>query len=272
MTATPIPRTVALTLYGDLDLSYIDQMPRGRAPVKTFFVNSNTRAACYEWIKKEIQKKSVQIFIVCPLIEESVKETMKTVRAAEKEYQYLTKNVFKELKVGLLHGRIKSREKEKIMANFRNKKFDILIATPVVEVGIDISNATVMIVEAAERYGLAQLHQLRGRVGRGQEQSYCFLFTEKNDRNIIQRLQFFTKTNSGQKLAEYDLRHRGPGTIFGTKQHGYINLKIASLNDFQLINQTKSAVNYFISRFNIDQFKLLKERLNQYQTSLIANN
>ena len=272
MTATPIPRTVALTFYGSLDVSYIDEMPRGRLPVKTYFVNKEKRFDGYNWIKNEIEKKSVQVFIVCPLIEESENETMKSVKAVQKEYEYLKNYVFQKLRVGLLHGKIKSKEKEKIMSDFKNKKYDILIATPVVEVGIDISNATVMIIEAAERYGLAGLHQLRGRVGRGDKQSYCFLFSEKSDDNIIKRLQFFAKTNSGQQLAEYDFKHRGPGTIFGTKQHGFLNLKIASLTDFELIQKTKSAVNYFIFHYQISQYKLLGDQIKNLQTATIANN
>jgi len=272
MTATPIPRTVALTLFGELDMSYIDEMPKGRIPVKTYFVSQEKRGAGYEWIKKEIESKGIQVFIVCPLIEESDKETMKSIRAAEKEFKNLETSVFKNQKIGLLHGRIKNKEKEKIMEDFKNKKFDILIATPVVEVGIDISNATIIIIESAERYGLAQLHQLRGRVGRGSQQSYCFLFSEKTDPEILERLHFFSKNESGQKLAEYDFRHRGPGAIFGTKQHGFFNLKIASLADFDLIKKTKSAADYFLAHYDIRQNKILAEKIKQYQTTSIINN
>ncbi len=272
MTATPIPRTVALTLYGELDLSYLEEMPSGRLPVKTYFVRNEKRMDCYYWIKSQITQLKSQVFIVCPLIEESDVETMKSVKAVQKEYDYLKNQVFTNFKVGLLHGKMKPKEKDKVMSDFKNKIYDILIATPVVEVGIDISNATIMIIEAAERYGLASLHQLRGRVGRGNKQSYCFLFTEKSEANIIKRLQFFAKTNSGQLLAEYDLNRRGPGTIFGTKQYGFLNLKIASLTDFKLIQKTKSAVNYFLSHYKISDYQLLDQQVKNLQSIPIASN
>jgi len=272
MTATPIPRTVALTLFGELDMSIIDEMPLGRIPIKTFFVNNNKRNDCYHWISNEIKNRKIQVFIVCPLIEESENETMKSVKAVINEYENLKNNVFKQYRVGLIHGKLKSKEKEQIMTDFNQKKYDILIATPVVEVGIDISNATIMIIEGSERYGLAQLHQLRGRVGRGDKQSYCFLFTEKTVEKIIQRLRFFTQTYSGQKLAEYDFIHRGAGTIFGTKQHGFINLKIASLSDFSLIKKTRSAVDYFVNHNKISSYPLLQSSLKKMPSENIVNN
>ncbi|OGH29457.1 MAG: hypothetical protein A3E40_01900, partial [Candidatus Levybacteria bacterium RIFCSPHIGHO2_12_FULL_37_9] len=176
MTATPIPRTIALTMYGDLDLSYLDEMPKGRKYIKTWLVNREKRNSAYEWIEKQINQTKSQAFIICPFIEES--ESMQTVRAATKEYGNLKKNIFPNLKLGMLHGKLKAKEKEKVLQDFRDKKTDILVATPVVEVGIDIPNATIMLIEASERFGLAQLHQLRGRVGRGDKQSYCLLFTE----------------------------------------------------------------------------------------------
>ncbi len=243
MTATPIPRTVALTLYGQLDLSYIEEMPKGRLPIKTFLVPVDKRNSGYLWIKKQIQENKAQVFIVCPLIKESQSETLKSVKAVKIEYENLIK-IFSEYKLGLLHGKIKSLEKEKIMSDFKNKMIDILVATPVVEVGIDIPGATIMIVEGAERFGLAQLHQLRGRVGRSDKQSYCFLFTEKEDSKILERLSYFSKTQNGNKLAEYDLNSRGAGNIFGTDQHGFVRLNIASLSDYELINKTKKAVEY----------------------------
>jgi len=272
MTATPIPRTVALTLYGNLDISYIDQMPPGRLAVKTYFVSKEKRNGCYNWIKSQITEFKSQAFIICPLIEESESETMKSVKAVRKEYEYLRKQIFPDLRLALLHGKIKSKEKEKIMEDFKNKKYDILVATPVVEVGIDISDATIIIIEAAERYGLASLHQLRGRVGRGDKQSYCFLFSEKNEVHVINRLNFFAKTNSGLHLAEYDFKHRGPGAIFGTLQHGFIDLKVASLADIDLIQKTKSATQYFLSHYKIEDFKELSHQVNKRQNSNITNN
>lgn len=267
MTATPIPRTVALTLYGELDISVIDEMPIGRIPVKTFYVPKIKREAGYEWIKSQIKKNRAQVFIVCPLIEESEIETMKTVKAAKKEFENL-KNVFSGYKLNLLHGKLKPKEKEKIMIDFKNQKFDILVTTPVVEVGVDIPKATVMLIEGAERFGLAQLHQLRGRVGRNNIQSYCFLFSEKEEKIISNRLSFFAKTSDGNKLAEEDLKIRGAGDIFGTRQHGYLDLKIASLSDFELIEKTKNAVNYFNSHFKLGDYPFLKNRIGRLDENI----
>ncbi|MBI3887460.1 ATP-dependent DNA helicase RecG [Candidatus Microgenomates bacterium] len=227
MTATPIPRTIALTLYGDLDLSVIDEMPKDRLPVKTWVVPNTKRAKAYEWIAKQ----NTQCFIICPFIEES--ETATSVKAATTEFDRL-KSIL-PLKLGLLHGRMKN--KDKILTAFKNKEFDVLVTTPVVEVGIDIPNATIMIIEDADRFGLAQLHQLRGRVGRGAQQSYCFLFSEGN----IGRLKFLEKVNNGMELAEIDLRFRGPGQRFGQSQHGRWDLKIADFSDLVLINKAKKA-------------------------------
>jgi ATP-dependent DNA helicase RecG len=237
MTATPIPRTIALTMYGDLDLSILDEMPHGRKQIKTWLVPTEKRENAYSWIEKQIKETKSQAFIVCPFIEES--ETMQTVRAASKEFENLQKNVFKNLRLGLLHGKMKSKEKETVLGKFRDGKIDILVATPVVEVGIDIPNATIMIIEASERFGLAQLHQLRGRVGRGDKQSYCLLFTESLNPQTLERLKAMEKHNVGAELAELDLRLRGPGEIYGTMQHGRKMLKIASFSDFDLIQKVK---------------------------------
>lgn len=270
MTATPIPRTVALTLYGELDLSVIDEMPKGRLMVKTFLVPKEKRESGYQWIKKQIKKDRIQVFIICPLIEESEIETMKSVKAATKEFARLKNEVFPEFKLGLLHGKVKSKDKDKIMQDFKDKKLDVLVATPVVEVGIDVPNAAIMMIEAAERFGMAQLHQLRGRVGRGDRQSYCLLYTESIDEKVSKRLQLFAKTQSGMKVAEYDLKLRGPGEIYGTRQHGYLNLKIASLSDFQLIDKSKRAVNYFMNKYSVDKFSEIKKRLEEYRVKQIS--
>ena len=270
MTATPIPRTVALSLYGELDLSVIDEMPAGRLAVKTFLVPKEKRESGYDWIKKQIRKNKTQVFIICPLIEQSEIETMQSLKAATKEFERLKKDIFPEFKIGLLHGKIKSKEKEKIMHDFKEKKFPILVSTPVVEVGIDIPNATIMLIEAADRFGLAQLHQLRGRVGRSDKQSYCFLYTDSESENIISRLKYFSKYQSGMKLAEYDLKRRGPGEIYGTRQHGYLDLKVASLSDFELIAKAKSAVNYFLNKYSVDKFPEIKSRLANYRIKQIA--
>ena len=270
MTATPIPRTVALTLYGELELSVIDEMPKGRILTKTFLVPKEKRVDAYSWIKNQIINEKSQVFIVCPLIEESESETMKSVKAAKKEFDYLKKEVFFEFRLGLLHGRMKTKEKEEVMNKFARGEIDILVTTSVVEVGIDVPNASIIVIEAAERFGLAQLHQLRGRVGRSNKQSYCLLFSENLDEGVLKRLMMFTKINNGFDLAEYDLKIRGVGEIYGTKQHGFINLKIASLSDFQLIEKTKAAVDYFLKKYQIKDFLNLKKRLEEYRISVIA--
>ena len=238
LTATPIPRTVALTLYGDLDLSTLNELPQGRLPITTWLVPPTKRAGAYQWIKKNIQEKKVQVYIVCPLIEESEKETMLTVKSAKKEFETL-KKVFPSLSLDLMHGKLKSKEKEEIINRFKEGKTDILVSTPVVEVGIDVGNATIMVIEAAERFGLSSLHQLRGRVGRGTKKSYCLLFTESKTEKVTTRLSAMQKNLNGFELAELDLKLRGPGEVFGTKQHGFPELKIASWQDIELIKKTK---------------------------------
>lgn len=266
MTATPIPRTVALTLYGDLDLSFLDEMPKGRQIIKTWLVPDTKRADAYAWIEKQIKDTKSQAFIICPFIEES--ESMQTVRAATKEYEYLKNEVFPTLNLGLLHGKLKSKEKDTVLNDFKEKKHDILIATPVVEVGIDIPNATIMVIEASERFGLAQLHQLRGRVGRGNKQSYCLLFTESKNPQTTNRLKSLEITHVGAELAELDLRLRGPGDIYGTAQHGALQLKIASFSDFPLIEKTRKEAEELFSR--ISNFPLLQKKLNSLQLKQVS--
>lgn len=246
MTATPIPRTVALTVYGDLDLSTLDELPKGRQKITTWLVPSQKRDGAYDWISKQIRKLNVQAFIICPLIEESDKETMKQVKAATAEYEKL-KKVFSDLNLGLLHGRLKAKEKDEVMHDFKRGKIDILISTPVVEVGIDVANATIMVIETAERFGLAQLHQLRGRVGRGEKKSYCLLFTEIKSQKALSRLNALKRSLSGFELAELDLRLRGPGEVFGTRQHGFLGLKIANWQDTELIKNAKDVADEAIN-------------------------
>lgn len=270
MTATPIPRTIALTIYGELDLSIVNELPQGRLPIKSYLVPPEKRERSYDWIKAQIKQHNVQVFIICPLIEESETETMKSVKAATKEYEHLKNDVFTHLKVGLLHGKMSAKEKNELMTAFNNHDYDILVTTSVVEVGIDVPNATIMIIEASERFGLAQLHQLRGRVGRGTKQSYCFLFTNATEPTTVARLHYFTKTNSGIELAEYDLKKRGAGEIYGLRQHGYSDLKIASFSDTELIKATKDAVTYFTGTYEVHDFPSLQEKLKQYQINHIA--
>lgn len=241
MTATPIPRTLALTFYGDLDLSIIDELPLGRRKVKTWVVPGAKREAAYAWIKTQLG----QAFIVCPYIEASEVETLKSVKAAKSEFGVLAK-IFSGHQLGLLHGRLKAAEKENVMNEFRAGKLDILVATPVVEVGVDIPTANLMVIEGANHFGLASLHQLRGRVGRGGEQAYCLLFSDSDETSESGRLKVLEKYSSGRKLAEMDLKWRGGGELFGTAQHGFTRLKIATLSDYDLIVETKKAAEEII--------------------------
>ena len=194
MTATPIPRTIAQTLFSDMDLSILLEVPKNRQSITTWLVPNEKRDASYDWIKKQITKDKIQVYIICPLVEESESETLKSVKSVKKEYESL-KNIFNSYKVGLLHGKLKDTEKNKILDDFKNRKIEILLSTPVVEVGIDVPNATIIVIEGADRFGLAGLHQLRGRVGRGDKKSYCLLFTDNNSEKAVQRLTALTKMN-----------------------------------------------------------------------------
>lgn len=258
MTATPIPRTISLTLQGDLDMSILKAMPKGRQKISTFVVPRNKREKGYAWIKKEIARKKCQAFIICPLIEESVSETLKSVKAAKQEYENL-KKIFADFNLGLLHGKIKSSEKEKILKNMQKRKIDILVSTPVVEVGIDLPSASIMLIEAADRFGLAQLHQLRGRVGRGKIKSYCFLFSENPSPKAIKRLKALEKEQSGIKLAQMDLEMRGPGEIYGLQQHGFPKLHASSLLDYPLIKTARQeAAELLKTDPELNKHKILK--------------
>ena len=226
MTATPIPRTLALTLYGDLDVSVLDEMPAGRKPVRTAWRSENKREAIYDFIRTELKQKR-QAYIVYPLVEESEKMDL---AAATEAFDHLSKNIFKEFKVGLLHGRMKGDEKETVMQAFKSGRMDLLVSTTVIEVGVDVPNATVILIEHAERFGLTQLHQLRGRVGRGDQPSTCILLAQYPlSEDAKKRLQTMVQTHDGFEIAEADLQIRGPGELFGTRQHGVLNLKIANL-------------------------------------------
>ncbi len=238
MTATPIPRTVALTLFGDLELSTLTELPKGRQKITTWVVSPEKTLAGYSWVHDKIKKEGNQAFVVCPLIDESDKETMTEVKAATVEYEKLTKR-FPDLKIGLLHGKMKATDKDKIIEEFRRGNLEMLVSTPVIEVGVDIPNATMMVIEGADRFGLASLHQLRGRVGRGADKSYCLLLSASKSEKSISRLTAMTTTHSGFELAELDLKMRGPGEIFGTSQSGFPELKVASWGDIELIKETK---------------------------------
>ncbi|MBI2852544.1 MAG: ATP-dependent DNA helicase RecG [Chloroflexi bacterium] len=231
MTATPIPRTLALTLYGDLDLSVIDELPPGRQTIRTRWLKPEQRESAYAFIRKQVAAGR-QAFIICPLVEES--EAVQA-KAATAEFERLSREVFPDLRLGLLHGRMSAAEKDAVMLAFRSGEIEILVATPVVEVGIDVPNATVMLVESADRFGLSQLHQFRGRVGRGPEQSYCILLAENPSEVGQERLKVIEETHDGFKLAEEDLRLRGPGEFFGTRQSGLPDLRMAKLSDIHIL-------------------------------------
>lgn len=266
MTATPIPRTVALTLYGDLDLSYLYEMPKNRKMIKTWLVPPIKRDPGYSWIKKEIIENKSQAFIICPFIEES--ESMQTIKAAAKEYEKLSKDVFPNLRLGLLHGKLKGKEKNEILSKFREGEFDILVSTPVVEVGIDVPNATIIMIEAAERFGLAQLHQLRGRVGRGDKQSYCLLFTDNPNSLESPRLKGMETLYSGAALAELDLKLRGPGNLYGTAQHGIPKLKAASFSDTIMLQRARYEADKVFPTLN--KFDLLNEKISSINSIIIS--
>jgi ATP-dependent DNA helicase RecG len=236
MTATPIPRTLALTLYGDLDLSIIDETPPGRTPIETSWRADTSLAGVWDFVKREIARGR-QAYVIYPVIEESKLE----LKAATAEFERLSKSVFPNLRVGLLHGRLKNEEKEAVMDEFRARDLQILVATTVIEVGVDVPNATVMVIEHAERFGLAQLHQLRGRIGRGQEQSYCILVAPKSaSGEARERIETMVATANGFEIAERDLKQRGPGEFFGTRQHGDAAFCFAQpLRDHELLEAAR---------------------------------
>ena len=254
MTATPIPRTLALTVHGDLDLTIIDELPKGRKPIKTSLVTSHR--GVYDLIQREIEAGR-QAYVVYPLIEES--ETL-SAKAATIEAERLQNEVFPQFKIGLLHGKLKNDEKEQVMADFKNKKYDILVSTTVVEVGVDVPNATVMLIENAERFGLSQLHQLRGRVGRNSLQSYCILHTSTKSQETRERLNIMTQTNDGFVIAEKDLQLRGPGEFLGTRQSGLPDLIISDIvRDAKILETARVEAIDFVKSHKIDEYPKLKE-------------
>jgi ATP-dependent DNA helicase RecG len=269
MTATPIPRTLALAFFGNLDISLLDEMPKGRKKIITEIIAPANREKVYEFIRKEIQSGR-QAFFIFPLIEESEKVEGK---AAKEEYKKLSASIFPDLKIGLLHGRMPAKggsasggklTKEQVMKDFKERKYDILVSTSVIEVGVDVPNSTIMVIEGSERFGLAQLHQFRGRVGRSEYQSYCFLFTESSSQSTSQRLKALVESEDGFRLAEKDLEIRGPGQFLGTRQSGRPDSAMQYLGDIKLIQQARlEAQSVFALDPKLEKFPALKEALEQ---------
>ncbi|MDD5292376.1 MAG: helicase-related protein, partial [Candidatus Omnitrophica bacterium] len=239
MTATPIPRTLSMTVYGDLDVSVIDELPKERLPIKTFSYREENMDEVYEFVKK-IARHKKQTYFICPIIEESQEDDLKAAQTIYKEFK---ESVFKEFKIGLIHGQLDSKSSDKVMQDFRNREIDILVATSVLEVGIDMPNATCMVVLQAERFGLAQLHQLRGRIGRGKDESYFIVVSDPKTDEAKERINAIVELSDGFRIAEEDLRIRGPGEFFGKRQHGLTALKIANpLTQMRLLKSAREEV------------------------------
>ncbi len=263
MSATPIPRSLMLTLYGELDISILAHKPKNRLPNKTAIITPETRENLYHSLKKELEKGR-QVFVVCPLIEESEQTGVRplSVESIEKQVQ----SWLKGYKVSVLHGKMKHETKELIMQQMIEKKIDVLVSTTVIEVGVDVPNASVMVIEGADRFGLAQLHQLRGRVGRGEDQGYCYIIPTANEQ-ISKRLRVLESEYDGFKLAEYDLELRGPGAIYGNTQHGALDLRVAKITDVALIQEARQAATEFIDRSeNLVKYPQLSTRVNRLRT------
>jgi ATP-dependent DNA helicase RecG len=279
MTATPIPRTLALTIYGDLDISLIKEKPKNRQKIITKIIPPRDRNTNYQFVREEV-KKGRQVFVVCPRIEVSdpkkeIKGANKQskmnilwadVKAVEEEYKKLSESVFPDLKVAMLHGKLKPKDKNDIMDRFKNGFYDIIVSTSVIEVGVDVPNASIMMIESAERFGLAQLHQFRGRVGRGEYQSYCLLLTSTPDKTVNQRLKALVECDDGFELAEKDMKIRGPGEFFGVKQSGMPDLGMASLANMDLIKKARAEARLILKEDpSLKQYPLLRERLESFQ-------
>ncbi len=276
MTATPIPRTLALTVFGDLDLSLIDELPKGRKKIVTKVVAPKNRQKAYDFIKEQV-KKGKQVFVICPRIEAGNKNQKNKedilgwaeAKAVKEEYEKLSKKIFPDLNIGMLHGKMKGSEKEKTMKDFKSKKIDILVSTSVVEVGVDVPNATVMMIEGTERFGLAQLHQFRGRVGRSGHQSFCFLFTDSPSKKTRQRLKALITSENGFALAEKDLEIRGPGDFSGTRQWGLPDLIMNSLKDISLVEKTRQSAKEILEEDpELKKYPFLREKIGRFREKI----
>lgn len=267
MTATPIPRSLQLTVFGELDISILNEMPKGRLPIETKIWSPNSRAQLYKQVDSELNKGR-QAYVICSLIEDNPENEQKSVKA---EHVKLQNSIFKQRNIGLLHGKLKPTEKDEIMNKFSKGEYDILVSTTVVEVGVDVPNATVIIIENADRFGLAQLHQLRGRVGRSVHQSYCYLINSTSSKPT-ERLRQLEKSNDGFYLSEVDLKLRGPGEVYGRAQHGSLNLQVATLADSKMIVRAQKQAKAFVD-FGLDmlQYKQLAEQVQYYQRLTTLN-
>ena len=250
MSATPIPRTLALIFYGDLDISVLDELPKGRLPVSTYAVTGKVRDRAYGFVKKQLDMGH-QGYIVCPAVDESELDII----AAKGYYEKLSEGEFADYKLGLLHGKLPGAEKEEVMALFKTGELDLLVATTVIEVGVDVPNATIMVIENADRFGLSQLHQLRGRVGRGGHESFCVLITDNTSPDNVKRMKTISSTTDGFKIAEADLRQRGPGDFFGSRQHGLPEMHVADLcDDMNVLEEARNAAQALLARDpNLDE-------------------
>ena len=268
MTATPIPRTLAMSVYGDLDPTIIDELPKGRKRVETRVVAPEERKKAYEFIAKEV-KKGRQVFVICPRIEKVEEGETSELKTVKEEYEKLTKDIFPDFEVAMLHGKMGAPEKEQIMRRLKRGKTDILVSTSVVEVGVDIPNATVMMIEDADRFGLAQLHQFRGRVGRARHQSYCFLFSESDAIKTKQRLKALLESENGFQLAERDLQLRGPGDFSGNKQWGLPDFAMENLANLPLVEETRDAAEKLLSKdLTLKNHPQLKKRVQELREKL----
>lgn len=267
MTATPIPRSLALTVYGELDISILNELPKGRRPIKTKIISPNSLAQLYVLVDKELQSGR-QAYVICSLIDDNPDNDIKSVQS---EYKKLQNSIFKHRRIGLLHGKLKSEEKKAVMDRFSSGELDILVSTTVVEVGVDVPNASVILIENADRFGLSQLHQLRGRVGRSSQQSYCYLIMSSSNKPSM-RLREIEKSNDGFYLAEVDLNLRGPGEIYGNMQHGALNLQIANLGDSKLIARAQRQARQFVQNgVSLIQYKELNQQVTKYQRLTTLN-
>ncbi len=268
MTATPIPRSLALAFFGDLDLSVLDEMPNNRKTIKTKVVGALEREQTYQFIRNELLD-GFQCYVILPLVDVSQSETLTHIKSAIAEQEHLQREIFPTFRVGLLHGRMKSKEKQKIMEQFKNKELDILVSTAVVEVGIDVPNASTMIIEGAERFGLSQLHQFRGRIGRGERQSHCFLFTSKTVGTTPERLEVIAANSSGFDIAQADLELRGPGAFFGTRQSGMPDITMANIKNIKLIELARTHAQELLQKDpDLTSHAQLSHALTQYQTNV----